>query len=217
MASAAPRRLLLAVLPLLAGCAMVGAFDARTLESVRSGEKAFVMLRFVFIDQDGRSIPPFGTHMIDDSLGLAVGDFDTGGLASRPVLVARFPTEEARQEGIAYITLEPGYHYLAIQGARRTAAISYAGAFPSLPRWRIEVPPGLPLIYAGSIQMRGISERMMFGETLITRVDQEATVVRDETPWAREAAARDMPDLGAPVTRLAVLHAGPILLGTPRR
>jgi hypothetical protein len=199
----------------LGGCAVVAPFDAAVLESARSGGKTIVMLRFRFTDQDGRALPPLEGSASGDGLGLMLGDFDSGGVPERRLPAVRFPTPAARTDGIVYAVLPPGYYYLVFQAARRTDAFAYQARFRAVPRWRLAVPAGVPVLYAGTFSLRGRSERMLLGDVLIVAIDQEVTVVEDESGWARAAAARDLPGLPPPVTRLAVRHAGPILLGTP--
>ncbi len=215
MAGAVPRRIALGVLPWLAGCAIIGPLDETTLARVRAGERSAVMLRFVATNEEGQPVLPFAAGLSDDSLGLALGDFDSGGIPAPGPAAARIPSGAARDDGLVVLLLRPGYHYLVVQGARRTDAFTYTARYRTLPRWRLAVPAGVPMLYAGSFLLRVRSERLIFGDVVITAVDQEATVIRDESDWARQAAARDLPALPGPVTRLAVRHAGPILLGTP--
>jgi hypothetical protein len=190
-------------------------FDDAALAPVRRGEQAAVLLRFVVTDEEGKDIPPFAHALGDDSLGLAMGDFDTGGLPTRRVVPTRFASTASQAEGTVILLLPPGYHYLVIQGARRTDALTYDARFARTPRWRIAVPPGVAVVYAGSFRLRAKAIHLLFGDTVIGEVDQEATVVQDEAAWARSAAARDLPTLPAPMTRLAVRHTGPVLLGLP--
>lgn len=208
---------LLALL-LLAACIGTGPPDPATLEAVRRGETAMVMLRFTATDQDGRVAEPFAhSGAVDDNLRLAFGGFATGGVPEEVHPLVRFPTEQARAEGIAYVPLRPGYHYLAIQGARRTDVFSDARRRRAAPLWRIEVPTGVMVVYAGTFRLSVATEGLLFGGDVITAIDHAATRVEDEGERAAVAVVRDLPGLGAPLTRLAVRHAGPILLGTPSR
>jgi hypothetical protein len=204
----------LAWLLALGGCAVVGPFDDETLAPVRRGEKAIVLLRFVVTDEDGTAMSPFMHTIGDDGLGLALGDFDTGGVPERRPLAARFPSETALSEGAVVLFLSPGYHYLAMQGARRTDAFTYEARFRSVPRWRLAVPR-VPVIYAGTFRLQARAIHLLFGDTVIGEINHDATVVEDEAAWASVTAARDLPGLPPPVTRLAVRHAGPVLLGQP--
>lgn len=215
MAGTVPRRGVLAGLLALGACAVVAPFDDAALAPVRRGEKAAVLLRFVVTDEDGRGMPPFAHMMGDDDLGLALGDFDSGGVPERRLLAARFASEAAREEGALVLLLAPGYHYLAMQGARRTDAFAYEANFRTLPRWRLAVPAGVQLVHGGTFRLRARRIDLLFGDVVIGVIDQAATVVEDDAGWARMAAARDLPGLPPPVTRIAVRHAGPVLLGLP--
>ncbi|MCC7425324.1 MAG: hypothetical protein IT557_00320 [Alphaproteobacteria bacterium] len=204
------------MLAILAGCAMVAPFDDAALARVRRGEETAVMLRFVLTDQNGAKVDLFAHSLGEDNFNIALGDFDSGGAPERRQLT-RFPTEAAREDGLVYLFLRPGYHYLAIQGARRTDAFSYEARFRAAPRWRIEVPAGVPVLYAGSFMLRGQSEKLIFGDVVVTAIDQGAATVAEEGAFARTAAARDLPGLPPPLFRPAVAHKGPVLLGTPAR
>jgi hypothetical protein len=205
-------------LVLLAGCIGVGAPDQATLEAVRAGRQSIVMLRFVATDQDGQAVAPFAHAMLaDDNLRLAFGGFATGGIPDDVYPLVRFPTREAREEGMVYVPLAPGFHYLAIQGARRTDVFADARRRRTAPLWRIEVPPGVQVLHAGTFRLTVKSETLLFGDIVITAIDHAATRVEDDADHAAAAAARDLPGLAPLATRLAVRHEGPILLGTPAR
>ncbi len=210
------RRAALSLLLGLPACASVVPFNEVVLAPVLRGERTAVLMRFVVTGEDGRDLPPFENAMGDDGLGLAIGDFDSAGVPTRRIIAARFPSEAAQAAGAVILFLPPGYHYLAMQGARRTDAFSYEAGFRAAPRWRVAVPAQVPLLYAGSFRLRARPIRLLFGDVVIGQVDQDATVVEDEAAWARTLAERDLPRLGPPLTRLAVRHAGPVLLGTPR-
>lgn len=208
----------LLALPVLAACIGVGPVDPATLEAVRRGETTMVMLRFEPTDQDGKAVPAFAhSGAVDDNLRLAFGGFEEGGIPRDVYPLVRFPTGQARAEGIAYVPLPPGFHYLAIQGSRRADVFSDARQRRAAPLWRIEVPPGVQVLYAGTFRLSVATEGLLFGGVVITAIDHAATRVEDEGDRAAAAVARDLPGLGPPVTRLAVRHEGPILLGTPSR
>jgi hypothetical protein len=217
MAGPAPRRAAIAALLGLPACAVVAPVDDAELSAVRRGETAVVLLRFVATDQDGRDILPFAHLVGDDDLGLARGDFDSAGMPTRRIAPARFPSAAARADGAVILLLPPGYHYLAIQGARRTDAFTYEARFRELPRWRIEVPARTPFIHAGTFRLRVRAIRLLFGDVVIGAVEQDAIVVEEDAAWARMTAARDLPHLGPPLLRPAYRHHGPTQLGTPGR
>ena len=148
MASPVPRRLVLAALPMLAGCVVVGPLEESTLASIRRGGTAAVMLRFVVTNEAGEDVRPFSAGMSDDSLGVALGDFDSGGLPEAGRWPARIPSEAAQADGLVVFLLAPGYYYLAIQGARRTDALTYGARYRTVPRWRLAVPAGLANVVA---------------------------------------------------------------------
>jgi hypothetical protein len=211
------RPFLASILMLLAGCVSISPFDAANLSRVRSGEEAIVMMRFSVTDQDGAQITPFAFWLPEVNIELELGDFDSGGMANQQIRVSQFPTAAARDEGFIYLILKPGFYYLTIKGGANADAMSNARGLPTITRWRIELPQGIPVLYAGSMILSGKSYRLPQDEIVITSVDQAATRVIDETDRARSAVARDLPDFGAPVSRPVIRHTGPILLGIPSR
>lgn len=206
-----------AAFALLCGCVGVDAFDDATLAPVRSGQQAVLMVRVAVHDTEGSPVAPFPAVLAEDNLRLAFGGFATGGAPDPSFLVPRFPTAEARAEGTAYATVPPGFYYLTFRPARRTDAFSDAAMLRGLPRWRIEVPPGVAVLYVGTFRISAQVEGLLFGGVVITAIDQAATVVLDDREGAVASLARDLPGVGPPVTRLAVRHEGPVLLGTPSR
>lgn len=200
---------------LMAGCVTVAPFDAPNLSRVRSGEEAIIMLRLSFTDHNGAQLAPFTFWLPEVNLELEIGDFDSGGMASQQIRVNRFPTAASRDEGFIYLFLRPGFYYLTIKGGVSNDSIADTPGLQTITRWRIEVPQGIPILYAGSIMLNGTSYRLPQDEIVITSVDQGATKVIDETERARSAAARDLPNFGALVSRPAIRHTGPILLGIP--
>ena len=82
-------------------------------------------------------------------------------------------------------------------------------AEPRKPTLRIEVPPGEPVIYAGSFHIDCPSDQS------IVWVESATAVVEDQRDAAAAIARRDLQSLPPAVTRLAVQHSGPILLGVP--
>jgi hypothetical protein len=126
----------------------------------------------------------------------------------------RILSAEERHQGWLTLTLPAGYYYFAF-GADiffRTKTVfgndARADYMKAAPRWRIAVPPGAPVVYAGTFHLI---------EPDFGTLDQAATKIEDETAMAIESSHRDLPSLPPPVTRLAVLHTGPILLDMPPR
>lgn len=103
------------------------------------------------------------------------------------------------------MVLAPGQDHLHIRPLRLSEP---------RPVWRIEIPRGVPLLYAGTLALGETTERGIFS-TLWLGLDPARTEVRDETAAATALAARDLPGLPPPHTRLMQRHSGPIRLGVP--
>lgn len=189
---------------LLAGCAKSEAISLVELNGVREGNIAAVVMRFV--DADPRN-GPMDEYWVEHIVP-AIGDFETLGAPTDPAKYrARYLSTRARTAGWAVMFMPAGYYYVVIHatndGISRTA-----------PQWRIEVPSNTPLIYIGSFSIAGETAGLL-GAHWLRHLDQAATQVLDETQMAREFAAQDLAPLPPPITRLAVRHTGPYLIGVP--
>jgi hypothetical protein len=197
------------------------------LAAIDSGASAAVLLRLVAHDETGNSLDPFGPDpfVFDKAghrsktgsyLGIDIGDFDSGGKVPKcKCSVDDFEqlhdfhilSTEAWNEGWLTLILPPGYYYLV--------GPSFPNFYPrqdtSLPRWRIEVPKGAAVIYAGTFLLHRSTGSFWVRGGL----DPAATKIEDETDLALQAARRDLPSLPPPVTRITIRHTGPILLGIP--
>jgi len=91
------------------------------------------------------------------------------------------------------------------EATRRGQPASHIADRRHKPTLRIAVPTGVPVLYAGSIHVNCPSNRVA-AQSLVRSV---AATVEDQTPSARAVAERELPDLPAPVTRLAVPQTGP--------
>jgi hypothetical protein len=196
----------------IAGCEhnIIHPLSSEESAAIKSGDSAIVLLRLTIEDQNRDQWNP-----LDDLRDgfvyrrIAVGDFDSGGkLQSHDIQIS---SAEARNEGWLTLRLSPGYYYI---GRAIFAGAGYNDPEPA-PRWRIEVPPGTPVIYAGTFHFWGRSGYVLFEGRRIVETNYAATKIDDETELAVQTARRDLPSLPPPVTRLAVLHSGPILLGVP--
>jgi hypothetical protein len=197
----------------LAGCGFIGRpLRQDDLDQVRTGARALLLLRLIGTDQHGTTRQPLIGSFSADPIGTGWGDFESGG---KPLAwLPRSPSDAAWAEGWVNMALAPGYYYLAILPARRTDAFTYAAMLDRAPRWRIEVPAGVPVIYAGTLALAERTEPGLLS-TLWVGIDYDRSEVRDETAAATALAARDLPALPPPHTRLAVRQSGPIRLGVP--
>lgn len=179
---------------------------------VAQGDASLVLLRLVGTDQHGTVRQPLEQDFHHDPIGTGWGDFDSGG-APGPWL-HHSPSDQAWQEGWVVMVLGPGQYYLFLQPPRRANAFAYAAQLRQAARWRIEVPRGGGLLYAGTLSLAERTEAGLLGR-LWVGLDAERTRVLDETAQAAALAARDLPGLPPPRTRLMLRHEGPVRLGVP--
>jgi hypothetical protein len=180
--------------------------DREATATTNAGD-ALVLLRFAGRDQNGDPLEPFAPDEYRWRLGIAIGDFDKEGVLRWGQVRTLGPV--AREQGWFMLALAPGYHYLAFDRG------DVESRTKDLTHWRIEVPPGAPVIYGGTFRFSARTEHLWLQGDRIAKIDQAATTVEDESARAVEAARRDLSALPPPVTRLAVRHAGPILPGVP--
>ena len=206
---------ILAIALFVAGCAVVMPPSTAELNQVGRGETAVVLIRFVGEDSEGRPFETFGGALSDDNIGLAIGNFETGGLPTQRLDWVRFLSEESRRKGWIYLVLAPGTHYLAVQASRQTDGFIYAAQFKTAPRWRVEVPSGAAVVYAGTLDLRGTTMELLFGGRHMVAIDGDNSAVRDESALAGAIAAANLGGLGPPQTSLMTRHTGPLILTTP--
>ena len=204
----------------LVACATHGEVAAmpQELSAVAARGTAAVLIRFDGVDENGGPLRPFVGKLAPSYLAFSIGDSDSGGVPLKGVRPgyfsgmgvsqyhARFLSKESRDEGWIALFLPPGYYYLAL------TEIYYVG----VPQWRLEVPSGIPAIYAGTFYLSGeTSPDFWWGGRYVSALNQDATQIRDESDLAVKVARRDLSSLPPPVTRLVKRHSGPYLIGIP--
>ena len=231
--------ILLFLSSMLVGCpTLEHAVSPDEVSGVRDGKVAAVLVRFVGTSQDGQPVKVFSGNVYDHRLVLSLGDFATGGEPTSVVVPSPWTPEtypdypkelvktlnsvryscrlfsnESRDQGWCAIFLPPGYYYLGLgdNGAGGQMPKLRQEFFPGDPEWRVEVPKGTAVLYAGTFYF-SVTKNWPGAKRAI---DQQATRIDDESPLAKDFAARDLASLPPPVTRLAVRHTGPRLLGVP--
>jgi len=203
----------LMLIALLSGCdASISAplTPAETAQ-IRNGQAAVLLVRLACTDQRGVACQPLMQNLTQGLIRLGLGDFDSGGELQD--FFFRAPSDAAWADGWFMLVRPPGYYYFTPQRPEDSANILVtAGRHRPVILWRIEVPAGVPVMYAGTIVITERSDPGIF-DRLWTGID--ATNIRDDSAAAARLVARDLPGLPPPVTRLAVRHTGPIRLGVP--
>jgi hypothetical protein len=171
-------------------------------------ETAIVLLRIrcTIGDQPCEPFPARRPPLV----GLGLGTFDTVG---EPELT-RYDSfsKESWREGWVYFSLSPGVYYLAIQGP--DSNLLHGRNIRDAPRWRLDVPEGARMVYAGTVQLAG---RVEYNSILPT--DSDEWTVSDEHELADRLLAENLPDAGASETILMQRwHPGdPIIIRSPAR
>ncbi|MFO7684793.1 MAG: hypothetical protein R6V60_01765 [Desulfobacterales bacterium] len=176
----------------LVACVTVGGPTDRERTSLRAGEKAVVLLR-VACTIDGAPYPPFAFSTAMDNISFGLGTFETVG---EPAAAwHRFLSEESRREGWAYFLLPPGLYYLSVRPAQRGDAYSYERMLHATPRWKIDIPDDARLIYAGTLQLTGEGDRLLFGGSIIRSIQSIELSVGDDAAAGR-LLSENFPGLG---------------------
>jgi hypothetical protein len=197
---------------LLFSCTTTVLPSAKDYELINSGKLSVVVIR-ITCEAEGESYEVFRHFVGDDNIGLALGDFETGGKLHRKI--PAHLSSQTRKDGWLYFVLEPGFHYLAVQPPRRSDVWSYENSFNSAPLWRLDIPPQTGIIYAGTLHIPIIKQKMLFGGLSIKSFITDRIVVLDDEDAARKIAADFFPELETFKTMLIVKHEGPIILKTP--
>jgi len=194
----------------MASCA-VAPPGSDELQNVLQSRQSIVLIRFIG-EAGGKP-----TEMLQSGveLNFALGDFDTGGETTKPAGFGRSFDEQTKRHGWAFFFLKPGIHYLAVQTTRRTDAFTYLARFKHAPRWRIDVPPDVKSVYAGTLFLRGSAASLLTVERYLRRFDPAASEIINQEQLAAKIFATHLPQLGTPRTVLMSRHTGPVIIQTP--
>ena len=192
------------------GCAVGGLPGKEEYAAIRAGKRAFVLLRVTAELKDGTEVAAFPSPLTGDSVSLGLGGFETGGEVRRASLPSSFLSTETHRQGWIYFILDPGIYYLAVQGGLTTDPATWVGP----QRWRIDIPVGSRVAYAGTLHLKCWSKWYISGAKSCNVV--EGIVVRNEQALAMTISAKYLADLGPPQTLLIQRHSGPIIIRTPK-
>jgi len=198
---------------MLSGCTTTVLPSAKDYELLNSGKRSVVLIRII-CEGEGEFYEVFRHAVSDDNIGLALGGFETGGKLRQKI--PAHLSSQTRKDGWLYYVLEPGFHYLAVQPPRRTDVWSYENSFNSALLWRLDIPPQTGIVYAGTLHIPIIKQKMLFGGLSIKSFIKDSIVVLDDEDAARKIATDFFPELEAFKTILMVKHDGPIILKTPQ-
>jgi len=173
-----------------------------------------VLLRLT-CEVEGEPYEVFRHAVSDDNIGLALGGFKTGGEPQQ--IIPTYLSSQTRKDGWTYFVLEPGFHYLAVQPPRQSDVWSYETSFNSVPLWRLDIPPQSRIVYAGTLHIPGIRQKMLFGGISIKSFIMDSIVVRNDEEAARKIASDFFPELQPLKTMLMAKQEGPIILKTPKK
>lgn len=171
-----------------------------------------LLLRVATRISTGETVAPFTGSLADDNLGIAVGNFGTGGKLSR-IEEMRFMSEASRADGWLYIFLPAGVQYFAFLPSRRTDIFSYTEMFNHVQRWRVDATPTAGVVYAGSLLIEVDVAPLLFGQEHIDKLGRME--VLDETGVAKSLVQKFVPNTHDVRTALMQKHKGPIILSTP--
>lgn len=199
----------------LAGCASTGKPTERENAAVLGGERTIVLLRVVCAIENQQAFEPFASSLVDDNVSFGLGTFETGGVPVRSSSL-RFPSPASRNQGWTYFVLPHGTCYLAVYPPRRTGAFAYDRSLINTPRWRIDIPQGAGLVYAGTLHLTGKSDWLIGGGRIMNSIQHAATTVGNEQARAGKIAAECFPELGRMQVALMRRHeGGPVILKSP--
>lgn len=199
----------------LVGCVVTtGLPTATEMKAVSVGEKAIVLLRVESTIENQQPYEPFASSLADDNISFGLGGFETGGEPERTE-IQRFLSPESRRAGWTYFVLPHGTYYLAVYPPRRTDIFTYLRSLASAPRWQIDIPTGAKLIYAGTLQLTGESDWLLFGGRIMSSIRSGEINVADDRQNAFKLLAEHFPELGLGQAVLMRRQKGPIILHSP--
>lgn len=199
----------------LFGCTVTTGLPTTTeMTAVSVGEKAIVLLRVESTIENQQPYEPFASSHPDGNISFGLGSFETGGEPKRTE-IQRFLSPESRRSGWTYFVLPHGTYYLAVYPPRHTNIFTYWRSLESAPRWRIDIPTGAKLIYAGTLQLTGESVWQLSGRRSIRSIRSCAMTVADDRQIAFKLLTEHFPELGLGQAVLMRQQKGPIILHSP--
>jgi len=185
---------------LMSGCMTPGPTESE-LQQVRAGELAIVLIHLSGTTRG----EPFNAVGSDgggsNRFYFGHGRMDTMGPIEMWFLPRRFSPESAKA-GWAFFALEPGQHLLTVRGS-----IEHESALGP-PAIRVEVPPGEPVIYAGSLDLKVVRTRrnIFGGYDLIGG----SLTLSEDLEGARRVAAAHLGEFDPPRTVMMRLYDKPL-------
>lgn len=174
----------------LGGCVSVGPPGASEQSAIERGEMAVLLMRWTGTVEGEPFAAAAGAGPLINRFYTSLGNLDT--LAPiRGFDIQRHLTRESRETGWVYFLLPPGQHILVLRGTDRAAFDA------SCPAVRLEVPAGVPVIYAGHLHVdldRG-QRQLLHVPTVAT---SRGLRVSDEREHAFAVAAASLPQYPAP-------------------
>lgn len=187
-----------------------------TLDDVAAGKVTVVMARFAVDAPGDPGFGPFENDLVFN-LGIRWGDIETGGVPTDSVATwYKYISVRSRREGWVYFLLKPGRHYMGVLPAhagqaKYASSLKYEELFrTTAPRWIVNVPAGVPVVYAGTLDLGRVlvqkPEFSLGAKRWIADFNANATTVRDETARATQLARAAFSRFGNLKTALMRRH-----------
>ena len=168
----------------------------------KDGKPLTVLLIRIVTEVDGSPTGPFRHIASVDNVTFGLGGFETG--MGVKEIGAKFLSDDTRKEGWTYLLVKPGLHYLAVREPMWKNAFAYSARWKTCPRWRVEIPPGSRVHYAGTLFLPGSGRAMLFGPRQMVEFDSSRLEVRDESVRAAEICRQYLAGLVPLTIRMAV-------------
>lgn len=223
----------LGMMAVLTACTTPDLYPAISLKEhpgLNDGYEVIVLVRIKCEDVSGTSLRPFRTleqlqEEKPDNLcsntwvSVGLGSFETG--FKRKLLQYNkspgFFSCETRNEGWAYIYLEPGTYLLSFVTDVYASSLSRSVKeyLNDVQSWYLDIPCGSPVVYIGTVNLVCSWKRSSSGY----KARQEDTTVLDESARAEAIAQEYLSELYPPRTVLIQRHDpyATIIMKTPLR
>lgn len=203
---------LFALLLNLSGCVtLVGGLSEQELAAVNAGEATIVLLR-VECTAGGQPCEPL------ENVTFGLGTFQTAGALNQ--ITTRTLSQESARMGWTFFVLEPGLYYLAFLTPRQTDMSTYEKMLQDCPRWKIDIPKNIKLLYVGTLLLEGEGIKPLFGGKDKWRLASiKNMTVQDDHEFAVKLQGEYFADLGPVNTALMQgwQQGDPIILRSPEK
>lgn len=189
---------------IVAGCACSAQRGLESRERIALRHGSSLLLLGLAVTVDHRPYDAISDRMSPGRLMFSVGDIND--LKVRDEFAPPVAPGSTAERGWCYFVLKPG-SYMLSTGSLSCSRLDDLWQGVDL---RVEIPPGEPVVYAGTLQVQARGSKLLFGQTVMQTVGDKDLRLVDESGPAAEVAQRLAPDHVTMRTIMATRYRAPL-------